>query len=144
MSEKLPTRKFYRTVFEVEILSECPSADEWGPEDIVHQMTDGEASGRLQVLSHKQVSPKRMVALLEAQASSPEFLGLCSDGQNDRDHQDYPPLDPEYPVSDLEDYPERVNGKDTWGWRCDSCGHVHLADEHTCEQMDATRGTAGK
>jgi hypothetical protein len=72
-------KKFYRTVIEIEVLSEEPvSFSEL--DEIHYAITQGHCSGDWIVNSQSEVTPKHMAQLLIAQGSDPEFLGLDEDG----------------------------------------------------------------
>lgn len=64
---------FYRTVIEVEVLTE----GEYYPgslEDVARDIVYGDASGDWSVKSSRRVSRKTMARLLEKQGSDPSFL----------------------------------------------------------------------
>jgi hypothetical protein len=63
----------FRTVVQVEVLSNGPY-EMLSLEGLAHDITDGECSGDVKVVSEEEVSRDRMTELLEAQGSSPEFL----------------------------------------------------------------------
>lgn len=71
--------KYFRTVVEIEILSED---EPWHGEvselhrDIVH----GDCSGTMKIKSNDEVTPNRMAQLLLAQGSDPGFFQLDADG----------------------------------------------------------------
>jgi hypothetical protein len=67
------TEKLYRTVFEVEVLSDRPVNDR-GLRDIAEDIVDGDLSGVVQVKSAEEVSRAQMSQLLLSQGSDPEFL----------------------------------------------------------------------
>lgn len=72
-------KQFYRTVVEIEILSE----ELYEPQslaDIDYAITDGHCSGTWRVKSQETVSPANMAMLLKAQGSDPSFLGLDDKG----------------------------------------------------------------
>lgn len=76
-------RKFYRTVIEVEVLSE--EAVDFGDLAAVHYaITDGECSGQWSVTHSEPVCGPTMAKLLKEQGSDPSYFRLDDDG-NDRD-----------------------------------------------------------
>ena len=80
------SRKFYRTVIEIEILSEAPFPDGMTLSEIDYEMTDGEYSGVNEIkVNNEQVSGKQMVKLLEAQGSDAGFFRLNTDGEDEDD-----------------------------------------------------------
>lgn len=64
---------FYRTVIEVEVLSEDPYVFN-SLSNIAHDIRDGDCSGKVTVISQEEVSPDKMAELLTAQGSDPSFL----------------------------------------------------------------------
>lgn len=68
------TEKYYRTVIQVEVLSEGEPADTTSLEIIGEQIDSGDWSGKVTVLSSEPVGRKEMARLLRAQGSAPEFL----------------------------------------------------------------------
>ena len=74
-------REFYRTVIQVEILSEEPLNREMDLYEIANEITDGHSSGRVKTTVDNQVrSGKQMAKLLLEQGSDPEFFRLNEDG----------------------------------------------------------------
>ena len=78
-------RKFYRSVVQVEVLSEDP----WSEESLVdlgelaYAITDGDCSGKATVSVHnEEKNGKEMAELLSAQASDPGFFMLTDDGED--------------------------------------------------------------
>jgi len=75
--------KYWRTVMQIEILSEgeeAPSAGDLASLSIVdYQIRDGEWSGDVR-FKQFEIKPAKMAQLLIAQGSDPEFLGLKADG----------------------------------------------------------------
>jgi hypothetical protein len=65
--------ELYRTVFQVEVLSDVPLNDA-SLADVAREIVEGDASGAVHVVSHEQVSRERMAELLTAQGSDPAFL----------------------------------------------------------------------
>ncbi len=69
-------RKFYRTVVEVEILSENPLEDATDLQAISYEITQGDCSGHVTVISEQAVSGRVMAKLLQNQGSDPGFFQL--------------------------------------------------------------------
>ena len=85
-------RKFYRTVVEVEILSE----DTYDFEDLdilAYDVEDGDCSGQCAITAVERVSPQQMAELLTKQGSDPEFFGLDANGNEVDDDIDDMDLD---------------------------------------------------
>lgn len=79
MSNTSPDKHFYRTVVEIEVLSE-EETDFQSLADIDYAITDGHCSGRWNVTSQLEVAPAQMAELLKRQGSDPSFLGLDDEG----------------------------------------------------------------
>jgi len=79
-------RKFYRTVIEVEVLSEEPF--EYDTLYQVHcSITEGHCSGTVTPkVKNEEVDGPAMAKLLIAQRSDPEFFGLTDDGEDTLDY----------------------------------------------------------
>lgn len=76
------TRKFYRTIVSIEILSEDePYGEGQTLADIDYAITEGHCSGKITTESTLEVTPQQMVALLLAQGSDPSFLMLNKNGK---------------------------------------------------------------
>lgn len=76
-------RKFYRYVFELEVLSEellDPSGITL--DDLSYETTQGHCSGMMTVKKTEEVSGKRMAKLLKKQGSDPEFFQLDDKGND--------------------------------------------------------------
>jgi len=69
-------RKFYRTVFQYEVLSEEPLPDCMTLEQISYETMEGHCSGMFLETTKQEVTARSMVTLLLAQGSDPEFFGL--------------------------------------------------------------------
>ena len=77
-------RKFYRTVFVVEVLSEDP----YDPEDlsdVAVDITTGDMSGEWGIKSSTEVDAPTMAKLLLNQRSDPGFFRLTEDGEDVED-----------------------------------------------------------
>lgn len=66
--------KYYRTVYEIEVLSDIPPPSLPTLEQIAYDITEGHSSGVLNETIQEEVSRERMAELLIAQGSDPEFL----------------------------------------------------------------------
>jgi len=75
------TKKFYRRVVKIEMLSDDPFPDELDLAEIDAGITDGPWSGQLWTEIDEEVAPRRMARLLIRQRSDPGFLGLSDDGK---------------------------------------------------------------
>lgn len=71
--------QYFRTVIEVEILSED---EPWNGElvDLAYNINDGGCSGRVRIKLSNEVTPKRMAQLLQSQGSDPGFFSLDENG----------------------------------------------------------------
>lgn len=74
------TRRFYRTVVQIEILSEEPFGNPEDLENVHYAITEGDCSGSVTILAQEQVDAARMAKLLEAQGSDAGFFRLDSEG----------------------------------------------------------------
>lgn len=75
---------YYRSVIQLEILSNDPIPPGYDLTDIVEEMTNGEYSGRWNIAEQKEVSKEEMHELLQAQGSDPTFL---DDGYEDEEDE---------------------------------------------------------
>lgn len=77
-------RKFYRTLIQVEVLTEDP----YSPEDlsnVAEDITTGDASGTFRITKSEEVDGPTMAKLLIAQGSDPGFFSLTDDGEHEND-----------------------------------------------------------
>lgn len=84
-------RKFYRTVYQVEILSEEKFDDNGGMSltDIDEAMTNGDVSGRITtIVDNEEKTGSEIAVLLKAQGSDPEFFQLDKEGNDLNDDED--------------------------------------------------------
>jgi hypothetical protein len=84
-------RTFYRTLVQVEVLSEEPMED-----TDVHDLamlncaiTDGDCSGEVKIVSREEKSGKEMAELLMAQGSDPGFFNIDAEGNDTEEAQLY-------------------------------------------------------
>ena len=73
-------RKFYKTVLQVEVLSEdtpinCENLDQVG-----YAITEGDCSGVVRTVSTVKMTGAQAAKALQEQGSDPEFFGLDSEG----------------------------------------------------------------
>lgn len=81
-TKKVSQRKFYRTVIQVEILSEEPY-DNDNLSEIADDVTVGNCSGKTEIIEFgTEIGAKRAVKLLKAQGSDPEFFQLDNEGRD--------------------------------------------------------------
>lgn len=86
----MTSRKFYRNVIQVEILSEDPMDGDLNLENINYAITDGDCSGRVtSVVNNEELDGKRAAELLLEQASDPEFFQIDEFGNDIDDDYDY-------------------------------------------------------
>ena len=77
----MSSRKFIKTVIQVEVLSEDP----FNPEDLkeVHDaITEGDCSGKWEIVSKETLDAKQCALALEKQGSDPGFFQLDSEGND--------------------------------------------------------------
>lgn len=77
-------RKFYRTVFTVEVLSEEPFGDGVDLVDLKYMINEGDCSGCIRQSDPEELDGLRAARALEKQHSDPGFFRLDEDG-NDYD-----------------------------------------------------------
>ncbi len=81
------TRKFYRTIIQVEVLSEEPYSLASGDaqnvlEQVGYDIIEGHCCGTIDVVESEEVDGLIMAKLLEAHHSDPEFFGLTPEGED--------------------------------------------------------------
>lgn len=81
-------RKFYRIVYQVEILSDEPIQEELDLDAIHHLIINGPCSGEVSCGALEEVDGATMAKLLINQRSDPEFLGLTEDGEDTEEYED--------------------------------------------------------
>jgi hypothetical protein len=74
-------RKFHRTVYQIEVLSEEPMPD-ISLNDLAYEIIDGHCSGVFSEVSSDVVNATQIVALLKNQGSDPEFFMLDKNGED--------------------------------------------------------------
>jgi hypothetical protein len=73
MSPRKSKRKFYRTVFRIEVLSEYPYPDDI--ENLHYNITEGDCSGKWE-MTQEVLNGQQAADALRAQGSAPEFFRL--------------------------------------------------------------------
>lgn len=72
--------KFYRTTFQVVVLSEEPIGPDESLKDVLRECVDGDYSGESSVAKVEEIDGKEMAKALIEQRSDPSFFGLNEDG----------------------------------------------------------------
>jgi hypothetical protein len=67
--------KYYKTIIQVEVLSEDPY-EYLGLKELQYDITDGGCSGKTTVISSETLTGKQMARALKEQGSDPEFFNL--------------------------------------------------------------------
>jgi predicted metal-binding protein len=75
-------RKFYKTVIQVEVLSEEPF-DYEDLADVYSAITEGDCSGKLSTWSQEVLDGKQAADALINQASDPSFFMLTQEGDDE-------------------------------------------------------------
>lgn len=73
-------RKFYKTVFKVEVLSEDTPTDDLELSEVAREIVYGGCSGVTSVESIVELTPKQMAEALIEQGSDPKFFTLDEEG----------------------------------------------------------------
>jgi len=68
------SRKFYRQLFNIEVLSEGEPLNDVSLQDIDYEITNGHCSGIVKEAVREEVTAEKMAELLKTQGSDPEFL----------------------------------------------------------------------
>jgi len=76
----MKNRKFYKTVIQVEILSEEPYSSPTTLDQIHYDITFGDCSGYLSLLTSQELSRKDFIEEVFKQGSDPGFFNLQEDG----------------------------------------------------------------
>jgi hypothetical protein len=76
----MTSRKFYKTIVQVEILSEVPIGEITDLDTIHYNITEGEWNGQVSVKSSKELNGKQATKALINQASDPGFFRLDDNG----------------------------------------------------------------
>lgn len=75
-------RKFYKTVYKIEVLSEEPMGYCESLSNIEYEITEGQCSGIFTEEEIIELTPQEMVVELESQGSDPEFFRLDKEGND--------------------------------------------------------------
>ena len=78
----MTNRRFYRTVVQIEVLSEEPLSNEIDIGSLYYDITEGDCSGSTEVITRENVNGKRIADLLSAQGSDPQFFQVDNDGND--------------------------------------------------------------
>lgn len=70
------SKKYFRTTFQIEVLSEKPGARGEDLEAIAYAITEGDCSGVVEQLTSEELSPSEMRNALKKQGSDPSFFDL--------------------------------------------------------------------
>jgi len=82
-------RKFYRTVIQIEVISEEPYSST-DLEKINYDITDGHNSGEVTLVTDsEELDAKTCAEKLKAQGSDPDFFCLTIHGHDTEDAEDY-------------------------------------------------------
>lgn len=76
------TRKFYRTVITVEVLSEEPLDPTVSLADVESAITDGDCSGDVKFTASETLTGPQTADALMKQGSDPEFFRLTENGED--------------------------------------------------------------
>ncbi len=79
--KKKPARKFTKTIIEVVIISE-DGYDPAGLDGVHYDITDGECSGKWNIVSQRTLNPKQAAKELLKQGSDPSFFQLDENGKD--------------------------------------------------------------
>jgi hypothetical protein len=117
-------RKFYRTVYTVEVLSEDPLEADLSLEDITYEITTGNCSGKRGcTIFNEEVDGPTMAKLLRKQDSDPNFFLLNDDGY-DVDETGVETASQHYENGECPDCGDDIADYAGKGDECDNCGHV--------------------
>ena len=75
-------RKFFKTVFQVTVLSEEKLVGPFGLDYLAEEVKEGEWSGEMKMLIHKEINGKQAAKALLAQGSEPEFFQIDENGND--------------------------------------------------------------
>lgn len=78
----MSTRKFYKTVFQIEVLSEEPINDCVSLEQLSREIECGDFSGQIERINSEELSGEGMANLLLKQGSDTEFFMLDENGND--------------------------------------------------------------
>lgn len=73
--------KYYRTIIQVEVLSEdSPLTNVDSLHDVASAIDEGDCSGKVKITKVEELTGKQAAKALKAQGSDPEFFMLDDDG----------------------------------------------------------------
>lgn len=75
-------RKFYRSVFTVEVLSEEPLESDLTLDSVAYMITEGDCSGFVNEELNQPIDGAKCAELLQQQGSDPEFFGIDEEGND--------------------------------------------------------------
>jgi len=82
------TRRFHRTVLEVEVLSEEPYPVQTKElDDIAYDITEGHFNGNVEVTTVEVIDGATAATMLIRSGSDPGFFGLDADGNDAEDYE---------------------------------------------------------
>lgn len=84
---KCSTRKFYRTVFQIEVLSEEELPIDMCLRAVMSECEDGPYSGDVQKRVETIIDGRQAAKALQKQGSDPGFFGLTDQGEDTEDSQ---------------------------------------------------------
>jgi hypothetical protein len=73
---------FFKTVIQIEILSEGGPVDDLSLKEIAHEIYEGECVGTFEIVSVKEISGKECADGLHEMGSEPDFFCLDDDGNS--------------------------------------------------------------
>ena len=76
------SRKFYRTLVTVEVLSESPIEGFGELSELAYAITEGDCSGEVTVAPAKKLTGKQAAKALLKQGSDPSFFRLTDKGED--------------------------------------------------------------
>jgi hypothetical protein len=88
MKPKKEPRKFYRTVYTVEVLSEEPITVNVDLDDLNYMITDGDCSGKIETNGSDEIDGVTAAKLLMEQGSDPEFFRIDKNGNDISDDEE--------------------------------------------------------
>jgi hypothetical protein len=80
--QRMTTRTFYRTVFQVEVLSEGPYPQDAELDDIQADIMYGPCSGEIHCLGVEELNGKQAAEALLGQHSCPSFFRIDDEGND--------------------------------------------------------------
>jgi hypothetical protein len=134
----ISTRKFYRTVIQVEILSESPYDSPESLKQVDYDISEGHCSGDVTFVTlNEQVDGPAMAKLLLAQRSDPEFFSLTEDGEDIIEHEDEELREGD-PCPTCGITLVNVTEEDGPHLKCPGCGLYWDAEDDDLGSMDST------